>query len=551
MTEYNRYTLATHADTEAQLNALQLHANNWQATLSELFKQHPERTSTFSLEAAGLFLDYSKNQLTSETIGLLLNVAHACQLPTAIRDLLNGAPINNTEQRPALHTALRFHGVATSAEEKLVAETLKKMEAIVDKIHRGKWTGFNDQAITDVVNIGIGGSDLGPRMICEALKPYHHPSVRVHFVANVDESDLEDTLQGLTPATTLFIVASKSFTTMETLENATSARRWLTSNGCGLDRLHQHFIAISARPDKAESFGIARTNILPMWDWVGGRYSLWSAIGLPIALTIGMQLFNDLRAGAQAMDTHFANAPLDQNMPVLMALITYWYNQYWQAHSQAILPYCNNLRSFPQYLQQLDMESLGKSVNRNGEPLTGHSGLVIWGTQGTNGQHSFHQLLHQGTRFIPIDFIVPMTSGYHNIHQHQHLVACCISQSQALLVGKTHQQALDELLAQGKSAADAAELAPHQVVPGNRPSNTLAMKELTPYALGALTALYEHKVFSLGVLLGINPYDQWGVEIGKQLGTKISNALESGNIPAEWDSSTRELARRFLETVKY
>ncbi len=529
-----------------QVDALSQHAKKWHPSLLDLFEQDNKRSQTFSIDAAGLHLDFAKNHLTNETLTLLEQLAQAAKLPHAIQALLNGEQVNNTEQRPALHSALRFQGAPQTPQEHQVADVLLQMESLVDRLHRGKWTGFNGDAITDVVNIGIGGSDLGPRMVCDALAAYHHPSLKVHFVANIDAADMGDIFKYLNPASTLFILASKSFSTLETLENAKAARRWLIEKGCRVDMLQQHFIAISAQTEKAEAFGIHRDNILPMWDWVGGRYSLWSAIGLPIALAVGMQHFNALRAGAHAMDKHFASAPICQNMPVIMALISYWYSQFWNAQTQAVLPYSHHMHYFPQFLQQLDMESLGKRVSKDGKKLDHASGSIIWGAEGSNGQHSFHQLLHQGSHLVPVDFIVALKSGYGNQHQHQHLFACCISQSQALLTGKSHDQSMEELLAKGLDQKEAERLAPHQVIPGNRPSNTLILEELTPYSIGALTALYEHKVYSLSVLLGINAFDQWGVELGKQLGGDIFNALETGNIPSEWDSSTRALAQCFL-----
>ncbi len=532
---------------EALIKALAHHAQQWQPSLLELFETDNQRSRTFSVDAAGLHLDFAKNHLTDDTLNLLEQLAHATQLPEAIQALLSGESINNTEQRQALHSALRFQGAPQTVEEQQVADVLQQMESLVDRLHRGQWTGFNGDAITDVVNIGIGGSDLGPRMTCDALAAYHHPGLTVHFVANIDAADMGDMFKSLNPASTLFIVASKSFSTLETLENAKAARRWLIENGCRVDMLQQHFIAISSQTEKAEAFGISRQNILPMWDWVGGRYSLWSAIGLPIALAVGMQHFNALRTGAHAMDKHFASAPVRQNMPVIMALTSYWYSQFWDAQTQAVLPYSHHMHYFPQFLQQLDMESLGKRVSRDGKELNHASGSIIWGAEGSNGQHSFHQLLHQGSHLVPVDFIVALKSGYGNQHQHQHLFACCISQSQALLTGKSHQQALEELLSKGLDQEEAERLAPHQVIPGNRPSNSLILEELTPYSVGALTALYEHKVYSLSVLLGINAFDQWGVELGKQLGGDIFKALETGEIPSDWDNSTRALAQRFLK----
>ncbi|TQV71347.1 glucose-6-phosphate isomerase [Exilibacterium tricleocarpae] len=526
-------------------SALQARKHFWdQTTLLDAFRQDPDRARHYSLTAAGLFLDYSKNHIDQETLAPLLALADEAGLGTAIGQLLQGEPVNNTEGRPALHTALRFQGQAADARQREVAATLEKMATFVTAVHSGNWRGHRDQPITDVVNIGIGGSDLGPRMVTRALGAYHTGKVTVHFTANIDGADLADTLADLHPATTLFIVASKSFSTLETRENAFSARQWTLDGGCAEGDLHKHYVAVSSNVAAAEAFGIAPDNIFPMWDWVGGRYSLWSAIGLPIALAVGMDHFNALRSGAHTMDHHFSTAPLAENMPVLLALITFWYSEFWQAQSQAVLPYAQRLGQLPAYLQQLDMESLGKSVTRDGVAVDYPTGLILWGTEGTNGQHSFHQLLHQGTRLVPVDFIASAKSMSHLHDQHTHLLACCISQSQALLAGKPLAAAREELRAQGLPAARVDELAPHKVIPGNRPSNTLVLEDLSPTSLGALIALYEHKVYCLSVLWGINAFDQWGVELGKQLGTAIHQAMASGECPDNWDASTRQLVNR-------
>lgn len=525
---------------------LQQQRQTWtQSSLLEQFQKDPQRANTLSLEAAGLYLDYSKNHLNKDTLDALVQLAAEAKLPEAIRELLSGAEVNNTEKRPALHSALRFQGQSANAQEQMVADTLDHMARFVDAIHSGSWTGFEGGPIVDVVNIGIGGSDLGPRMVVDALTPFQQHKVHAHFVANIDGAALHDILQHVDPASTLFIVASKSFSTLETIANARAARGWLLENGCPEAEIHKHFVAVSSRVDRAVDFGIAEANIFPMWDWVGGRYSLWSAIGLPIALSLGMDNFNALRAGAHAMDQHAASAPIEANMPALMALITLWYSHFWGAETQAVLPYSHHMHYFPEFLQQLDMESLGKTVCRNGQPLADTSGLVIWGAEGSNGQHSFHQLLHQGSHCVPVDFISTLTSRHNFPEQHRQLFACCISQSQALMQGKSLQQARDELLAQGVTEAEADRLAPHKVIPGNRPSNTLVIDRLTPQALGALIALYEHKVYCLSVLMRINAFDQWGVELGKELGTQIDEALLSGELNPNWDSSTQELLRRF------
>ncbi|MGQ9426842.1 glucose-6-phosphate isomerase [Gilvimarinus sp. F26214L] len=513
-------------------------------TLNHLFAQDPDRAQNFTLSACGLTLDYSKNHLNTRTLDLLLRTAREAALPAAIEAMFSGERINTTEDRSALHVALRSPN-AESEEERAVHQTLTKVTRFVDKVHRGKWLGFTGHAITDVVNIGIGGSDLGPRMVTEALQPYHQPNIEVHFVSNVDGADLSGTLAQLKPETTLFIVASKSFSTLETLENARSARQWVLDGGCSDHEIRCHFVAITSKVDKAVAFGIDEENLFPMWDWVGGRYSLWSAIGLPIALAIGAERFKELLAGAHSMDEHFRSAELLRNMPVIQALTAFWYNQFWDAHSQVVLPYNALLRLFPGFLQQLDMESLGKGVDREGRPVGYPTGLVIWGSEGTNGQHSFHQLLHQGTRLIPADFIVARRASHPLKHHQEHLVASCLSQSQALMAGKSYEQARAELIAAGSPEPEAARLAHHKAIPGNRPSNTLFMEELNPQTLGALIALYEHKVFVLSVLLNINAFDQWGVELGKQLSAPIYEALTDPNHRESFDSSTQQLIDLF------
>lgn len=522
------------------------HRDEWQQrTLQSLFEEDATRARDFFIDACGLRLDYSKNHITERTVKLLTGIAAEAKLPSAIAAMFSGEKINQTEGRKVLHVALRSQQT-NSEEEKAVHATLAKIEQFIEQIYSGEWRGFTNHAISDVVNIGIGGSDLGPRMATHALSPYHQQKVNVHFVANIDGADLWHCLRHLQPQSTLFIVASKSFTTLETLENALSARSWLLQHGCAERDIGKHFVAISSNIDKAVAFGIDADNIFPMWDWVGGRYSLWSAIGLPIALAIGMENFKALLQGAAAMDQHFRNTEdYADNMPVMLALLTFWYGQCWGAQSQAILPYYHFLKDFPAYLQQLDMESLGKDVNRDGEVVDYPTGLVIWGSEGTNGQHSFYQLLHQGKRMVPVDFIATRKAHHPLLHQQQHLYACCLSQSQALMVGKSLEHAESECLQAGMSQEQAKQLAPHKRVPGNRPSNTLVTDELSPYSLGALIALYEHKVFVMSVLLNINAFDQWGVELGKQLSGPLFQALAGGNKHADWDSSTQGLVDYF------
>lgn len=527
---------------------LEQHRETWKSqTLSRLFSEDNNRSARFSVSAAGLELDYSKNHITSEILQLLVELARQADLSGAIKRLLKGEHVNKTEDRPALHTALRHTGAPGTPEQKAVAETLAKMGKLIEAVHSGSWLGYTGNRITDVINIGIGGSDLGPRMVTKALTPYQQTAVKVHFVANIDGAELTDTLRNLDPASTLFLVASKSFSTQETRENAVSARAWMLEAGCAQKDLAKHFIAISSRVDKAVEFGIAAENVYPIWDWVGGRYSLWSAIGMSIAFAVGMDNFNRLRTGAEAMDKHFAEAPLERNLPVLMGLLMFWYSEFMGSTTQAILPYAHHLQLLPSYLQQLEMESNGKSVTRDGTPVDYATGAIVWGTEGTNGQHSFHQLLHQGTSLVPVDFIATLKGHDDLKHQHRLLFANCVAQSQALLTGRNLDMSRAELKAQGFSTDEIAFLAPHKVHPGNRPSNTLVMEKLTPETLGALIAAYEHKVYTLGVLLDINSFDQWGVELGKLLGTHVNIAIETTDIPGDWDSSTQRLIRRFCD----
>ena len=514
--------------------------------LTTLFDQDSQRANNFYKQAVGLGIDFSKNFITADTLSLfeqLLTQANFGELRAA---MFNGEIVNHTEQRKVLHVALRSPNQHTE-EEKAVHAALAKISDFVTAIHSQQWHGFSGKPITDVVNIGIGGSDLGPRMVCQALEPFQQDGLRCHFVANIDGADLHLQLKNLDPETTLFIIASKSFTTLETLENGKSARTWLMKSGCASQDVGKHFVAITANNEKAVAFGIEENNCFPMWDWVGGRYSLWSAIGLPIALSVGMDNFRALLAGAHAMDQHFLTAPVSENLPALQALLVFWYTQHWGARSQAILPYNHHLGFFPAYLQQLEMESLGKSCDRDGNPTNYQTGIVVWGTEGTNGQHSFHQLLHQGTQLIPADFIVCKKALHPFANHQQHLVANCLAQSQALMCGKSLQQAKQELLSAGMSEPDADQLAPHKIIAGNRPSTTIVLEELNPETLGALIALYEHKVFTLSVLYNINAFDQWGVELGKQLSGPIYSALINKNITSDIDSSSQHLIQLLRE----
>jgi glucose-6-phosphate isomerase len=535
--------VATLTDS-AQWQALIEH----QASLSEqsiggLFEENPGRFSQFSLEAGDLLLDFSKNLVNAQTLTLLDALATKASLDKAIAAMFAGEHINTTEDRPALHSALRSPARDTEHGQ-LVHQTLDKMASFVDRVTSWQWQGYTGNPITDVVNIGIGGSDLGPAMVYTALANYQLDGIRCHFVSNVDPAHLEQTLESLDPATTLFIIASKTFTTMETMLNAQTARRWVL-DACNDEKaLAQHFVAVSANVEKAREFGIDDENIFPLWDWVGGRYSLWSAIGLPVALGLGMENFRALLAGAHTMDEHFRTAPFNENMPVLMALIECWTLNFLGAEARAILPYSQLLHLFPAFLQQLDMESLGKSVSLDGSPIESASGGIVWGSAGTNGQHSFHQLLHQGTHYMPADFIAIATSDSSNQEQHQQLLANCFAQSQALMNGKTLDEAHAELMQQGLSEEEASTLAPHKVIPGNQPSNTLMLKALTPQSLGSLIACYEHKVYSQSVILGINAFDQWGVELGKVLSTDIFAELAGDRETSKFDGSTNALINR-------
>ena len=497
-----------------------------QLSISQQFAQDPLRAERLKFNSSEITVDLSRNLITDEIIAALVTLAEHSDLKMAIAELLDGKPINNTENRAAHHSRLR----AGDTTDTTVSSILEQLDAMVKKIHSGVWRGFNGDCITDVVNIGIGGSDLGPRLAVEALQPYQATSVNVHFVSNIDPSDLTLCLASLNPATTLFIVASKTFTTLETLSNATAARQWLIQAGASSQDIERHFIAITARPATAEQFGIAADNILPMWDWVGGRYSLWSAIGLPIALAIGTDQFKLMLAGAGSMDQHFGNTPLAHNIPVLLGLLDVWYVNFWQAASIAVLPYHHNLRQLPDYLQQLTMESNGKQVNREGQPIDYKTCPVFWGSAGTVGQHSFHQLLHQGTFFIPVDFILPLQSHNPIGDQQTQLVANCLSQSIALSEGKHYSS---------------DPLAAHKNVPGNRPSTLMTMDKLTPFTLGALLALYEHRVFTASVIWNINAFDQWGVELGKQISTQLSATLKDGSNLSSYDTGIQSTVARY------
>ena len=517
--------------------------------LRDLFARDKKRNARYSLELDDpdetFLLDYSKNLIRPQTLKLLLKLAKETRVE-ALRDaMFSGEKINLTENRAVLHTALRGEDPVTVDGHDVMPEVravLERIRVFADRVRTGKWKGYTGKPITDVVNIGIGGSDLGPAMACIALKPYGG-NIRAHFVSNVDPSQLVDTLEDLDPATTLFIVASKTFTTQETLLNAQAARTWLLDAAKDERQVAKHFVAVSTNAEAVTAFGIDTANMFGFWDWVGGRYSLWSAIGLPIALYIGMDAFEEMLAGGRDMDTHFREAPLDRNMPVLMALIGLWYTNFWDAQAYAVLPYEQRLARFPAYLQQLDMESSGKSVTRDGRPVPCATGPILFGEPGTNGQHAFYQLIHQGTALIPCDFIAGRESHNDINHQHAVLLSNFLAQTEALMRGKSLAEAKAELAAEGKTAAQIKALAPHKVFPGNRPTNSILYRKLTPRTLGRLIALYEHKVFVQGALWNVNSYDQWGVELGKQLAKVILPELQGGK-PGAHDSSTLGLIER-------
>ncbi|HOG59167.1 MAG TPA: glucose-6-phosphate isomerase [Anaerolineaceae bacterium] len=511
-----------------------------------LFAQDPGRFERFSVQFKDILFDYSKNRVTDETMRLLLNLAEEAGLPTWIEAMFSGEKINNTEGRAVLHTALRnqsdtpvfVDGTDVMPE---IRRVLSRMRRFSENVRSGEWRGFTGKPITDIVNIGIGGSDLGPKMVCAALKPYSKHGLRVHFVSNVDGTDIAETLKILNPETALFLIASKTFTTQETMTNAHSAREWFLARSGDERHIARHFAAMSTNTQAVRAFGIDPENMFEFWDWVGGRYSLWSAIGLSIALFIGMDNFEALLRGAYEADQHFRGAPLNQNIPVLMALLGIWYNNFFGAQSHAILPYEQYLEHFPAYFQQGDMESNGKSVSRAGETLLYSTGPIIWGQPGTNGQHAFYQLIHQGTKLIPCDFLAGVESQNPLGSHHAILLSNFLAQTEALMKGRTPEEARAELSAQGYSGAELELLTRAKTFPGNRPTNSFLYQKLTPAALGALIALYEHKIFAQGIIWRVNSFDQMGVELGKQLAKAILPELDGTQPVHTHDSSTNGL----------
>ncbi len=519
-------------------NALKIHFQEIQVTpLQDLFKQQVDRFEQFSVSHNKLFLDYSKNHINPLTRRLLINLANEKNLHEGIMQMFSGERINSTENRAVLHTALRIPVEEKCADPELqekvsdIHHVLERMQVFSNNIRSGEYKGINGDRITDVVSIGIGGSFLGPKTVCDALKPFAEPLINIHFIANVDGYDLASTLPQLDASKTLFIIQSKTFTTLETMTNATVAREWLLDSLKTKTAISQHFLAVSTNLKASTEFGILPENIFEFWDWVGGRFSLWSAIGLPIMIAIGSDRFRELLSGANSMDTHFKTASFEKNMPVILGLLGIWYNNLHDYSTQAIIPYDQRLKNFPSFLQQLDMESNGKSVGKNNAPVQSHTGPIIWGDIGSNAQHAFFQLLHQGTRKTPVDFLIGIEAEHDDEHQHRLLVANCLAQSEALMMGNV-QNDMNNSHALFRS------------FDGNRPSNTLMFKKLTPETLGCIIALYEHKVFVQSWVWGINAFDQWGVELGKQLAGEIEQELiQDDAMNLSHDDSTNNLIR--------
>lgn len=505
--------------------------------MRDLFAADPQRFERFSLRVGGVLLDYSKNRITEETMALLVRLAEEADVAGWRERMFAGEKINHTENRSVLHVALRNRSnapVIVDGEDVMpkVNAVIERMGAFAEKVRNGEWRGYTGERITDVVNIGIGGSDLGPQMVCQALKPYRHPSLKVHFISNIDGAHVKETLESLNPETTLFIVSSKTFTTQETMTNAHTAREWFLAQAQAGKHVAKHFVAVSTNREAVIAFGIDPANMFEFWEWVGGRYSLWSAIGLSIVLAVGAERFVELLEGAHEMDMHFRTAPLDRNLPVILALLGVWYNNFFGAESHVILPYDHYLRSLPAYLEQADMESNGKSVDRDGNPVDYATGQIIWGATGINGQHAFYQLLHQGTRLIPADFIVSLAPHAPDMQEHHDiLIANFLAQTEALMRGRT----LEETRVQTGQAS------PYKVFDGNHPSNAIVLDTLTPHTLGMLIALYEHKIFVQGVIWNLDSYDQWGVELGKQLASRILPELHAATLVTGHDASTNAL----------
>ncbi|MGG4610008.1 glucose-6-phosphate isomerase [Providencia sp. Me31A] len=518
--------------------------------MRDLFAKDKDRFTKFSATFDNqILVDFSKNRITQETLEHLLALAKETELENAINSMFKGEKINRTEDRAVLHTALRNRDntpVYVDGKDVMpdVNAVLEKMQQFSQRIISGEWKGYTGKAITDVVNIGIGGSDLGPFMVTEALRPYKN-HLNMHFVSNVDGTQIAETLKVLNPETTLFLIASKTFTTQETMTNAHSARDWLLASAKDEKHIAKHFVALSTNSEEVAKFGIDTNNMFEFWDWVGGRYSLWSAIGLSIILSVGFDNFVQLLSGAHAMDKHFTQTPLEKNIPVLLGLIGIWYNNFFESETEAILPYDQYMHRFAAYFQQGNMESNGKYIGRDGKPVSYQTGPIIWGEPGTNGQHAFYQLIHQGTKMIPCDFIAPVATHNPLGDHHEKLLSNFFAQTEALAFGKTREVVDAEFAAQGKTVADMEYVAPYKVFEGNRPTNSILLKSITPYSLGALIAMYEHKIFTQGAILNIFTFDQWGVELGKQLASRILPELENNDSVNSHDSSTNGLINSY------
>ena len=518
--------------------------------MRDLFADDPDRFERFSLRFEDFLLDYSKNRITADTMRYLLDLARDMKVEHWRDRMFAGARLNNTEGRAVLHVALRNRSnrpILIDGKDVMpeVNAVLARMGGFAEQVRSGEWLGYTGRPITDVVNIGIGGSDLGPVMVCEALRPYGHERLSMHFVSNVDGSQIAETLKRLDPETTLFVVASKTFTTQETLTNAHTARDWFLAKAGDVRCVAKHFVAVSTNREGVVAFGIDPQNMFEFWDWVGGRYSLWSAIGLPIVLYVGMGRFEELLAGAHAMDEHFRTEPLERNMPAILGVLGVWYNNFFGACSHAILPYDQYLHRFPAYLQQADMESNGKYVDRDGRRVGYQTGPIIWGEPGTNGQHAFYQLIHQGTKLVPADFIAAAESHNPLGAHHRILLSNYFAQPEALMRGRSYEEACAELEAQGVPEAERLARAPHMVFEGNRPTNSILYRQLTPRTLGSLIALYEHKIFVQGIIWHVNSYDQWGVELGKKLAKVILPELDGDEVVTGHDASTNGLINAY------
>ncbi|WP_038317486.1 glucose-6-phosphate isomerase [Kingella kingae] len=526
-------------------------ANTQNSHMRDLFEQDPERAQRYWLQVGGISVDYSKNRINDQILADLIELAKQAGLPERMKQMFGGEKINQTENRAVLHIALRNRSnrkIEVDGEDVMskVNAVLRKMGDFTHAVRSGEWLGYTNQVITDVVNIGIGGSDLGPLMMCTALKSFGHPRLKMHFVSNVDGAQMRDVLEQVHPETTLFIIASKTFTTQETLTNAHTAREWFLQEASEQD-IAKHFVALSTNTKAVAEFGIDTDHMFEFWDWVGGRYSLWSAIGLPIMLYLGEQNFIELLEGAHLMDEHFINTPLEQNLPVLMGLLGVWYINFYGAGSHVIAPYNQHLHRLPKYIQQLDMESNGKQVQMNGTAVPTDTGPIIWGETGINGQHAFFQLLHQGTHVTPIDLIASLEKRSNLPGHHEILLSNVFAQAEAFMRGKTPDEARAELQAQGLPADQIEALVPHKTFSGNRPTNMILLDKLTPRNMGSLIAMYEHKVFVQGVIWGINSFDQWGVELGKQLAKTILAELTGDVEPQQHDASTARLIRLYRQ----